>query len=84
MQEKESQMALWCELKIPSFGIAVRYHTASLVMPNNYPRDGNPHFTTIKDSYNLSGLQLQSNPIWFLIGALIFFYLNQNFHIVNN
>ena len=53
MQEKESIMVVRCELKIPSIGITVRHHSASLVMPNSYPRDGifNPLFTTIKDSY---------------------------------
>ena len=40
MQEKESIMVVRYDLKIPSFGIAVRYHSASLVMPNSYPRDG--------------------------------------------
>ena len=55
MQEKESIMVVWCELKIPSPGITVWHHPASLVMPNSYPRDGifNLHLTTIKDSYNL-------------------------------
>ena len=53
MQEKESVMVVQCELKIPTLGITVRHHSASLVMPNSYPRDGifNPHLTTIKDSY---------------------------------
>ena len=40
MQEKESIMDVRCELKIPSLGIIVRHHSASLVMPNRYPRDG--------------------------------------------
>ena len=33
--------------------VTVRHHSASLVMPNSYPRDGicNQHLTTIKDSY---------------------------------
>ena len=55
MQEKESVMVVWCELKIPSLGITVRHHSASLVMPKSYPRDGvfNPHLTTNKDSYIL-------------------------------
>ena len=56
MQEKESVMVGRCELKIPSLGITVRHHSASLMMPNSYPRDGifNPHITTIKDSYNFT------------------------------
>ena len=55
MQEKESIMAVRCELKILSLGVTVRHHSASLVMPNSYPPDGifNPHLTTIKDSYDL-------------------------------
>ena len=67
MQEKESVMSVRCELKIPSLGITVRYHSASLVMLNNFPRDRifNPHLTTIKDSYSLSnfivrGFQLEN------------------------
>ena len=58
MQERESIMTVRCELKIPSLGITVRHHSASLVMPNCYPCDEifNPHLTTIKDSYNLSAL----------------------------
>ena len=33
--------------------VTILHHSASLVMPNNYPRDGifNQHLTTIKDSY---------------------------------
>ena len=33
--------------------VTVRHRSASLVMPNSYPRDGifNQHLTTIKDSY---------------------------------
>ena len=44
------------ELEIPSLGITVWHHSTSLVMPNNFPRDGifNPHLTTIEDSYNLT------------------------------
>ena len=43
------------EMKIQSLGITVRHHSASLVMPNIYPRDGifNQHLTTIKDSCSL-------------------------------
>ena len=34
--------------------IIVWHHTASLVIPNSYPRDGifNPHLRTFKDSYS--------------------------------
>ena len=55
MQEKESIIVLRCKLKILSLGITVRHHSARLVMPNSYPRDGifNQHLTTIKDSYIL-------------------------------
>ena len=55
MQEKESIMVVWCELKIPSLGITVQHHSASLVMPNSYPRDRivNSHLTIIKGSYIL-------------------------------
>ena len=54
MQEKEP-IIVWCELKIPSLGITVGHHSASLIMLNNYPCDGifNLHLTTIKDSYIL-------------------------------
>ena len=53
MQEKESVMVFWFELKIPSLRITVRHHSASLVIPNSYPCDGifNPNLTTIKDPY---------------------------------
>ena len=37
MQEKESIMVVWCELKILSLGITVQHHSASLMMPNSYP-----------------------------------------------
>ena len=55
MQKKESIMVVRCELKIPSLGMTIRHHEASLVMPNSYPRDRtfNRHLTTIKDSYIL-------------------------------
>ena len=57
MEEKESIMVVRCELKIPSLRITVRHHLASLKIPNSYPGDGifNPHLTTIKGSYNLTG-----------------------------
>ena len=34
--------------------VTVRHHSASLVMPNSYPRAGifNPNLMTIKDSYS--------------------------------
>ena len=67
MQEKESIMVVRYEFKIPSLGITVRHHSASLVMPNSYPRDEifNPYLTTIKDSYILC-LQLSQVPyiVW--------------------
>ena len=46
-------MVVRCELKCPSLGITVRYHSASLTVPNSYSSDGifNPHLTTIKDSF---------------------------------
>ena len=55
MRKIESVIVVRCEFKIPSLGITVRHHSASLVMPNSYPRDGifNPNLTTIKDSYIL-------------------------------
>ena len=39
MHEKESRILVWCELKIPSLRITVRHHSASLAMPDSYPRD---------------------------------------------
>ena len=44
--------------------VTVRHHSASLMMPNNYPRDGiiNQLLTTIKDSYSL-GRHLVRGPI---------------------
>ena len=53
MQEKETIMVVWRELKIPSLVITVLHHSASLVMPSSYPRDRifNLHLTTSKDSY---------------------------------
>ena len=60
MQENESIMVVQCELRIPSLGMTVQHHTASLVMLNNYPRDRilSPHLKTIKDSYihGISGI----------------------------
>ena len=54
MQEKESIMVVWCELKIQSLRITVWHHSVSLLMPNSYLCEGifNPHLTTIKDSYS--------------------------------
>ena len=54
MQEKKSLIVVRCGLKVLSLGISVLPHSASLMMPNSYPRDGifNPHLTTVKDSYN--------------------------------
>ena len=55
MPEKESVMVVRFELKIFSLVITVQHHSASLVMPNSYPRDGilNQNLKTIKDSYSL-------------------------------
>ena len=55
MQEKETVMAVRFELRFPSLGIIVRQHSASLMMPNSYPRDGifNLNLTTIKDLHNV-------------------------------
>ena len=63
MQEKEYIMVVRSELKIQSLGITVRHHSASLWMPNSYPRDRifNPHLTTIKDSYILFWAQVFLN-----------------------
>ena len=60
MQEKEFTMVDRCELKIPSLGITVRHHSASLLLPNSYPQDGifNLHLTAIKDSYNLLAIYM--------------------------
>ena len=54
MQEKESIMAVWCKLKVPSLRITVRHHSTSLAMLNSYRRDRifNPKLTAIKNSYD--------------------------------
>ena len=61
-------MVVLFDLKIPSLGITVRYHSASLVMPNSYPRDGIfiPNLTTIKDSCMLYAVvfSIASNKVW--------------------
>ena len=66
-QEKEFVMVVQFELKISSLRIAVQHHSASLVMPNSYPRDEifNPNLTTIEDSYILC-LKLPLTPysVW--------------------
>ena len=51
MQEKESSVRI--ENSVTR--VTIRHYSASLVMPNSYPRDGsfNPHLTPIKDSYIL-------------------------------
>ena len=61
MQEKESIMVVRYELKILSLGITVGHHSASLVMPNSYPRNRifNPHLTTIKDSYIVTSFKFR-------------------------
>ena len=46
MQEKETIMVIWFELKISSLWIFVRRDLASFVMPKNYPRDGTADRTT--------------------------------------
>ena len=48
MQKKKIQNGC---LKIPSLGITVLPHSASLVMPNSYSHDRifNPNLTTIRD-----------------------------------
>ena len=53
-------MVLRCKLRIPSLGVTVRHHSASLVMPNSYPCDGifNQHLTTIKESYSPTGCKI--------------------------
>ena len=47
--------------------VTVRYHLASLVMPNSYPRDGifNRHLIAIKDSYITSKIViLEEIRVW--------------------
>ena len=65
MQENEPILVDRCELKTVSLGITVRHHSASLVMPNSYPRDVifNPHLTTIKDYYNPERLKIAENIV---------------------
>ena len=50
MQEKKSIIVVWYKLKIPSLGITVWHHSASLAMANSYPHDRifNPHLSTIQ------------------------------------
>ena len=57
MPEKESIMVVRCELKIPSLGITVGHHSASLVMPNSYPGDRifNQHLSQPLYSYSTIG-----------------------------
>ena len=47
-------MVVRYELKIPSLGITVQHHSASLLMPDSYSRDGilNPRLAAIKNYYN--------------------------------
>ena len=56
-------MVVRCELKIPSLGVTVRHHSASLVMLISYPCDGtfNLYITTIKVSYNLTPATVSTN-----------------------
>ena len=60
MQEKVSIIGVWCGYKNPSLGITIRHHSASLVMPIS--RDGffYPHYTPMKDTYNISFPELCS------------------------
>ena len=55
--------------------ITDRHHSASLVMPNSYPRDGifNQRLRTIKDSYNQT--QVASLSGWFTLNIVIKFIL---------
>ena len=84
MQDKESIIVVRCELKIPSLGITVRHHSASLVMPNSYPRDGifNPHLTTINDSYYILVFQIRRafrnirRTVPEIANVLILFFMN--------
>ena len=66
-------MVVRCELKIPSLGITVRHHSACLVMPNSYPRDGifNTHPTTNKASYNKTTSVCASSLIYWNIRKCI-------------
>ena len=55
MQEKESiNNGSSVRIENSVTRVTVRYHSASLVIPNSYPFDGifNQHLTTIKDSYS--------------------------------
>ena len=71
-QEKESIMVRRCKLKISVTRVTVRHHSASLVMPNSYPRDRslvmpnsyprdgifNQNLTTIKYPYIIASLEI--------------------------
>ena len=73
MQEKESVMVVRWELEIPSLGITVRHHSASLVMPSSYPRDGIfiPHLTIIKDSYIQRQSSTRPHPSFVLLFRVV-------------
>ena len=56
MQEKRFHNDSEVQIENSITRVTARHHSASLVMPNSYPRDGtfNQHLTTIKDSYILA------------------------------
>ena len=73
MQKKKTPTYTGCSMRIEklihhwsSLGTTVRYHSANLVMPNSYPRDGtfSPHLTTIKDSYTHACTSAVLANIW--------------------
>ena len=72
MQEKESRMVVRCELKIPTLGITVRLHSASLVMSNSYGIFSQ-HLTIIKDSYILAPVGFTEIPVGY--ARIVFPYL---------
>ena len=55
IQEKKSIMGVRGRVKNPFLGITVRHQSASIVVPNSYPRNGffSVHLALMKDSYNL-------------------------------
>ena len=55
MQEKESIMVVWCNLKMSSLGITVRHDSASFLVPNSYLcyRIFNLHLTISKDTVSI-------------------------------
>ena len=63
--------------------VTVRHHSASLVMPNSYPRDwiSNRHLTTIKDSYSLIKLQIAPLPANYVGLYCYFWYIKIMFQV---